>query len=148
MSLRKTSTTKLCNGICRYFAKQQEIGLLYLIVESIIFQYFKIVGWKSNLIIIYERLECSDSKLLSNNHTLSHYLKHRPIWLEFWNSHFSQHLTAAPDILFWEICMYVCIFTILWKKICRRLVKHIKNKNQLARRNFVALKNVLYLMSL
>ena len=39
MSLKKASVAKLYNGICRCFAKEQEIGLVYLSAERRILQY-------------------------------------------------------------------------------------------------------------
>ena len=61
MSLKKDLLPNTI-GISRYFAKHREIGFFYLIAEI------------RNLLIIYERLECSNSALQSNNHTLSHFL--------------------------------------------------------------------------
>ena len=101
--LKKASVAKLYSDIRRYFAKQQEIGLFYLIVESRIMQFYfcqrryqylmhvcyiptvhckchesllKSLSQNQMLVlIIYERPEFSDSILRSNNHTLSHYLR-------------------------------------------------------------------------
>ena len=95
--LKKAYVVKFYSGIHRYFAKQRKIGTFYLVEESRIlpycfceqpYQYLmpvyscssqwllwissKIFAWKSDLLIIHERLECCDSKLESNNHTLSH----------------------------------------------------------------------------
>ena len=52
----------------------------------------------------YERLECSDSTFLSNNHTLSHY-SNRSISLEFWSSYSSEHLTVSQKFFSEK---YVC----------------------------------------
>ena len=83
-----------------------------------------------------------DSKLQSNNHTLSYYLN-RPISLEFLDNYSSKHLTAEPDILFWGICLYVCIFAIFCITLFGGLVKHTENNSKLARSKFSALKNCI-----
>ena len=55
----------------------------------------------------------------------------------------SKQVTAAPDVLSWEICLQVCKFIIFCIVFLRQLVKHIENKNQSVKSNFAALKNCI-----
>ena len=73
---------------------------------------FKVFVWKLDLLKMYKRLECGDSKLQSNNCTLSNYPK-QTYFLRILEQLFLEHLTDEPDILFWEIYLKICIYTIL-----------------------------------
>lgn len=63
--------------------------------------------------------------------------------MKFWISYSSEHLSTEPDFIFWEISLYICIFTILCLNFLRGLVQHIEHKNQLSRSNFLTLKILL-----
>ena len=89
-------------------------------------------------------LECSDSKLRSNNHILLHYLKQT-----YFLGILELLVLGTPACcaryfvlrnMFVGLYIYHICITFL-----RGLAKHIENKNQSARSNFAALKNCIML---
>ena len=87
------------------------------------------------------------SQLQSNNHTLPHFLK-QTYFLEI----LEKLSLETPDFCaryYFLINMFVGLYIYhIFITFLRGLVKHIENKNQLARSNFEALETVLCLMSL
>ena len=89
-------------------------------------------------------LECSDSKLQSDNHILLYYLKQTYLLgileLLFLGTPACCARYSVLRNLFVGLYIYHICLTFL-----RGLVKHIENKNPSARSNFTALKNCIML---
>ena len=81
--------------------------------------------------------------------TPCHITENEPIYLELWNSYFSERLWVLSQILFfWEISLLVCIFPIFYVIFLRGSIKRIENRNQWTRSNSASLKTVLCLISI
>lgn len=98
---------------------------------------FKIVAWKSDLLIIYGR------QLQPHKHTLSHLLKQT----------YFLGISEKPSLEISDCCARYCFLRNMFCRsvnlpnfcttFLRALIEHIGNKNQSVKSNFAALKNYI-----